>query len=49
MAEMKTNVSYCKETDDYDFDDYYGGMSIDIPTVKKLLRLIKKTHPELLE
>jgi hypothetical protein len=46
---MKTNVSYCKETDDYEFDDYYGGMSVDIPTVKKLLRLIKKTHPELLE
>ena len=46
---MKTNVAYCKETDDYDIDDYYGGSSIDIPTVKKLLRLIKKTHPELLE
>jgi hypothetical protein len=46
---MKTNVSYCKETDDYEVGDYYGETMLDIPTVKKLLRLIKKTHPELLE
>ena len=44
-----STVHYCKETDDYDIGDYYGETTIDIPTVKKLLRLIKKTHPELLE
>ena len=46
---MKQFVFYHKETDDYDISDYYGETTIDIPTVKKLLRLIKKTHPELLE
>ena len=46
---MKTYVSYCKESDDYEIDDEDGGMLIDILTVEKLLKLIKKTHPELLE
>lgn len=44
-----STVYYCKETDDYEIGDYYGETMVDIHTVKKLLRLIKKTHPELLE
>jgi hypothetical protein len=46
---MKTYVSYCKENDEYEIDDYYGGYVIDIPVLKKLLKLVEKTHPELLE
>jgi hypothetical protein len=41
--------SYCKETDDYDIWDDYGGSSITLRETKKFLRLIKKTHPELFE
>jgi hypothetical protein len=46
---MKTYVSFCKATDDYEIDDEDGGMLIDISTIKKLLQLIRETHPELLE
>jgi len=46
---MRVNVAYSKECDEYEIEDDYGGSNLDIPTVKKLLKLIKRTHPELLE
>ena len=46
---MKTYVAYEKISDTYEIDDDFGGTSLDIPIVKTLLKLIKKTHPELLE
>jgi len=46
---MRTNVSYDPRTDDFEIDDEFGGTALDIPIVKRLLKLIKKHHPELLE
>ncbi len=47
--EMRTNVSYDPRTGDFEIDDEFGGTALDIPIVKRLLKLIKKHHPELLE
>ena len=42
-------VCFNKITDDYEIYDDYGGSSITIREIKKLLKLVKKTHPELIE
>jgi hypothetical protein len=47
--EIMQQVAYCKQTDDYEIYDEYGGSSLDLKEAKKLIELIRKTHPELLE
>jgi len=46
---MKQQIGFDKDSDDYEVFDDYGGSTLDIPTIKRLLRCIKKTHPELLQ
>jgi hypothetical protein len=49
MKEHLQNVSYDKRTDMYEVYDCYGGTSLVPKEVTLLLKLVQKTHPELLE
>jgi len=40
---------YCKETDDYDIEDEYGGCGLNLKETKQFIEVVRKTHPELLE
>ena len=42
-------VAYLEKEDCYDIYDDYGGTTISISELKKLLKLVKKTHQELLK
>jgi hypothetical protein len=43
------NISYYKEADAYEVSDNYGGTTISVEEMKVLIRVVRKTHPELLE
>lgn len=41
-------IGYDKFSDTYEIYDDYGGSTISIREMKKLLKCVKETHPELL-
>ena len=42
-------IAYDKKTGTYEISDSYGGSSLNLREVKKLIECVKKTHPELLK
>jgi hypothetical protein len=43
------SISYDNASKCYEICDEFGGCYMDLREIKKLLKLIKKTHPNLIE
>ena len=41
-------VAYDEKSDTYEIFDDYGGTCLSIREMKKLLKLVEKTHPDML-
>lgn len=45
---MTHRIQYCIETDDYEIGDEYGESMISLKEVRKLIKVVLETHPEII-